>query len=177
MSDSLIKKVPGFLRKSETFKEVFSSEEVQIKAIESNLEDIRLQMDVDTATWGLDIFEKELNIPTDKNKPYSERRSVIKSKLRGSGKVDASLIKIVADSYTNGNVDVSFTGRINIKFNSLLGIPPNITDLQNALDDVKPTHLAIAYEFAYLLIKDINNKMTINELQATQLNKFAGGVY
>ena len=44
------------------------------------------------------------------------------------------------------------------------------------LDEVKPAHLAIVYTFRYLLIKDIHEVMTLSEVEATTLKKFAGGV-
>lgn len=171
----MIDTLPTFMRKSAIMNEIFNAEETYFDKISVNLDDLRKQMDVSTATWALDIYEKELNIKTNPSKPLEERRSVIKSKDRGTGKVDVALIKVVADAFTNGDVDVIFDGKINIEFNSVLGIPPNLTDLENALDDIKPAHLAILYAFAYLLIKDIHNIMTINEIQTTKLNKFAGG--
>jgi hypothetical protein len=172
----MIETLPLFLRKSQVLQEVFKAEEKKIQLSASDLEDMRKQMDVSTATWGLAIYEKEFQIKTDLSKPLSERRSVIKSKWRGAGKIDAALIKMVADAYTNGDVDISFDGRINIKFNSIIGIPPNLQDLQNALEDIKPVHLRIIYEFAYLLIKEIHNVVTLSEIEQIQLNKFAGGV-
>lgn len=162
------------VRKSVIYKEIFNAEHQQFQNKEESLNDLRLQMDIDTATWGLDYYEKDLGIGTDRSKPYSERRSVIKSKERGSGKVDATLIKLVADSFTNGDVEVSFDGRINIQYTSLLGIPPNLADLEQALEDIKPAHLRIIYAFAYLLVKDVH-EMTIEELDSTLLSKFAGG--
>jgi hypothetical protein len=171
----MITALSTFMRKSKIFIEIFNAEQKQFEQKELDLEDLRKQMDIETATWGLDIYEKDLGIKTDRSKPLTERRSVIKSKERGSGKVDATLIKLVADSFTNGDVEVTFDGQINIKFTSVLGIPPNLEDLENALEDVKPAHLAIAYAFAYLLIKDIHGVMTLTEIEQKPLNLFAGG--
>jgi Uncharacterised protein conserved in bacteria (DUF2313) len=171
----MIKTLPIFMRKSKIFNEIFTSEEKQLNVLETDLNDVRLQMDINTATWGLDIFEKELEIKTDYSKPLDDRRSVIKSKLRGSGKADSILIKVVADSYTNGDVIVSFNGQIVIKFTSNFGIPPNLEDVKTALENVKPAHLGIKYEFKYLIIKDLHNKVTLEELQTITLDKFAGG--
>jgi len=143
------------LRKSQLLKEIFNAEQRQFDKLNVSLDDLRLHMDVDTATWGLDIYEKELKIITDKNKPINERRSVIKSKMRGSGKVDAALIKMVADSFTNGDVDVTFDGKIGIIFNSIYGIPENIEDVKNAIRDIKPAHLDIYFEFLYRVYNDL----------------------
>jgi hypothetical protein len=171
----LISYLPLFLRKSGTFQEIFRADEQQINSLTDAIADIRKQLVIETATWGLGIYEKELNIKTDLIKPFNDRRSVIKSKLRGSGKVDNIQIKIVADAYTNGDVIVNFNRHIVVKFTSLYGTPPNLDDLKNALEEIKPAHLNIDYEFNYLLIRDIHGVKTLTEMEQIPLNKFAGG--
>lgn len=146
----MMKQLQPFQRKSSVYKAIFDAEEVQLDNRDAVIADLKLQMAVDTATWALDIYEKDLKIPTDPNKPYSERRAVVKSKMRGTGQVDASLIKIVADSYTNGDVDVTFDGTINITFTSIYGIPPNEDDLKNAVEEIKPAHLPVDYLYLYI---------------------------
>lgn len=174
MSNQMIQTLPLFLRKSHSYNEIFTVEGKQFQALEADIDDIRKQMDVDTATWGLDIYEKELEISIDRSKPFNERRSVIKSKMRGSGRVDALLLKVVADSYTNGDCIVSFNGVIIVTFNSQIGRPPNLVDLKNAIEDTKPAHLRVEYQFRYLSVSEVNN-MTIGQLHNTVLNNFAGG--
>ncbi|MCL6615562.1 MAG: YmfQ family protein, partial [Anoxybacillus ayderensis] len=98
--------------------------------------------------------------------------------LRGIGTVTVALIKNVAESWYNGEVEVTeqpslYT--VKIKFVSKLGVPSNLADIQNALREIIPAHLAINFEFSYLLIKDVHNVMTLSQLEATTLDKFAGG--
>lgn len=171
----MIRTLPLFLRKSVLVQEKFGAEEIEFGNREARLEDIRLQMSIDTATWGLVIYENELNIPTDLSKSYEDRRAVIKSKWRGSGKVDRTLIKSVADAFTNGACDVGFDGSIVVKFNSFHGVPDNLDDVKNAIEEIKPCHLPVKYEYTYLLIRDIHEVMTIGEMDSTVMNKFAGG--
>ena len=85
------------------------------------------------------------------------------------------MIKIVCDSFSNGDVKVTFDGIIHVKFTSVEGIPPNMSDLKNAVEEIKPAYLLLDYLYAFLLIKEVHGVMTINQLQATKLNKFAGG--
>ena len=158
--------LPSYMRKSKVLREICSAQHEQIQYIKTGMEDIAQQLSVDTATWGLAIYEKELDIKTDLNKPIEDRRSVIKSKMRGTGKVDAVLIKVVADAYTNGDVIVSFNGHIVVKFTSKIGTPPNLEDLKAILEEVKPAQLKIDYQFRYI---------TIGEVQHTILDQFAGG--
>ena len=148
-STELILQLQPFQRKSKVYQEIFKAEGKQFENREDAINDLRLQLSVDTATWGLAIYESELGIVTDASKPLVERRSVIKSKMRGTGKVDATLIKLVTDSFTNGDVDVAFDGIIKITFTSVVGIPPNMNDVYAAVENIKPAHLAIIYTFLY----------------------------
>lgn len=150
--------------------------DTSIQALDQRTNDFVAQLDIDTATWALDIYEKEYGIVSDRNKPLDERRSVIKSKMRGGGSLSATQIKIVADSFTNGDVIVSLKDGIMIEFSSVIGTPPNMDDLKAALEMIKPAHLPISYKFRYLRLQDIHNVMTISEMNRTKLSNFGGGV-
>lgn len=172
----LSESLPYFITSTQLFTELFQTEGQELDGLSSGLADIQAQFNVDTATWALDYYEKELGIPTDYTKPLAYRASVIKSKWRGGGKLNSPLIKTVCDAFTNGNTEVTFDGTIKVKFNSVLGIPPNLNDLEEAVNLIKPAYLELAYLFAYLLINEIDKTMTINQLESTTLNEFAGGV-
>lgn len=173
--DRMINHLPSIYHECSEFEAIVTAEGETLDKAELDIDDLLNQLFVDTATWTLARREKIFGIPVNENKPLNERRSVIKSKMRGSGKVDAALLKNVADSYTNGDVDIKFDGRIIIKFQSVLGIPSNLDDLKSVMEEIKPGKLRIIYEFSYLVIKDIHTVMTIQELEQTSLSKFAGG--
>ena len=144
--------LPRFMRKSKVYEAIFGAEAAQMELREADIDDLCRQLNIDTATWALAIYEAELGITIDPSKPMTERRSAIKAKMRGHGKVDAALIKLVADSFTNGDVDVHFSsssGTIEITFTNVVGLPPNIEDLQAAIDEIKPAHLAVLYVYLY----------------------------
>ncbi|MED4599862.1 DUF2313 domain-containing protein [Paenibacillus validus] len=168
----MIKQLQPFQRKSAVYKAIFDAKASQFENRAAAIADLQLQLSVDTATWALDIYEKDHGIPTDRSKPYSERRSVIKSKMRGTGKVDSVLIEITAESWTNGEVEVSFDGQIVIKFISEVGTPSGIDDLKKAIEEIKPAHLAVRYEYKYLSIADVES-MTIDQLETITFDKLA----
>lgn len=147
--DSLKKYLPSFIGDTKVFSELFNVEGKELDAIYSKMADIEAQFNIDTATWALDIYEKELGITTDYTKIDKYRRSVIKSKLLGTGKLDENLIKIVCDSFGNGDVVVNFDGKIHIKFTSVRGIPPNMNDFKNAIEEIKPAYLELVYDYTY----------------------------
>jgi hypothetical protein len=170
--------LPSYYEDIREARAIIDAESAQFEQLYADIADVLAQFFVDTATWGLANWERICGIPTDESKPIDQRRSVIKSKLRGIGTVTVDLIKNVAEAYYNGQVEVTeqpslYT--VKIKFVSKLGVPPNLADIQNALREIIPAHLAIDFEFSYLLIRDIHNVMTLAQLESTTLDKFAGG--
>lgn len=158
----LLELLPPYERTSKVFQEIMNAEQIEFNKLNANIADIEKQLFIDTATWGLEIYEKELGIETDIGKPLSERRSNIKAKLRGYGTISSPLIKIVVGSYTNGGVDVTYDGKIYVIFNDIKGIPSNMDDVYKILEDIKPAHLDIVYKFIYTVWKELIGKTWVS---------------
>lgn len=165
--------LPRVLKKDTVFKEIQRVQNIEIKEAHNFIGDLNKQLNIDTATWALELYEFDLGIETKADKPLNERRAVIKSRMRGTGKLDSKVIEEVIDSFTNGDVKVEFNGKIIIHFNGIYGTPANMEDVFEAVEDVKPAHLAIVYKYMYLYIKDIHLNKTLGELEAIALDKFA----
>ena len=126
----------------------------EITAAQAARDDFMLQLNTDTATWGLSLWEALYGIEPDVSKSYEYRRTRIVSKMRGAGTTTAALIQNVAESFSNGNVEiieVAAEYRFDVKFVGTLGIPPNMDDLTAAIEQIKPAHLAYAYIFIYMI--------------------------
>lgn len=144
--------IPQSIAQTKVFTALFNTEQPEIDTLNADITDLINQCFVDTATWGLDYWENFLGIATDHSKDIDYRRTVIKSKIRGSGTVTVSLVENVANSFNNGQVKViehPEISTIEIQFVSSYGIPPNLSDLQNALNSIMPAHLAIIYTYLY----------------------------
>lgn len=171
----LRKELPRFYESIREFNELIKVDAKQLATLDDWMEDMVNQSFVETATWGLARWEKIFGIYTDLSKPIDQRRSVIKSKIRGAGVTTVALIKEIAESWYNGDIMVTEEElKVIIKFNSNYGVPSNLVDVEKALREIIPAHLLIEYLFSFLLIKDVE-AMTLVELDATPLSKFAGG--
>lgn len=164
--------VPLFYQTSGVFKAVLNTEGAEFDLLRQNVDDVKAQFFIDTATWGLPFWEKEFGLAVNPGLTYDERRSRIKGKIRGVGKVGVELIKSVAEAYSNGSVDVAFDGEISITFVSTRGIPSALGELQQQLDAILPAHLAVRYVFTYLiwnefdsLSAELQESMTWNQLE------------
>ncbi|MBY0115007.1 putative phage tail protein [Paenibacillus sp. FSL L8-0435] len=153
------------------------TEGVELDQLTVSLESVLDQFYPESATWALERYERDLQIPTNQAKPDDQRRSVIISKMRGSGKVSGSMLKNVAQAYESGGIEVSVDSgeyRIIIRFTDTLGLPPNLDDLKAAIEDIIPAHMIVEYRLRYLTIAEVES-MTLAEIEQTRQDEFLGG--
>lgn len=174
--DDLLAAIHKVYRKDKWIRELFQAAGLKIDDIADALQELNDQLFVDTATWALEIMEKDLGITPGKSATYEDRRSSIIAKNRTKGKVDIALLQSIADAWKNGEIEVKFIdGKIYMDFVGESGIPKDLDALKQAMENAKPAHLAVVYAFRYLLIKDIHNVLTVNEMQELRIEAFAGG--
>ena len=139
-------------------KPIVDALEIEDSILFETVEDLKNQFFVDSATYGLDKWEKMLGI--SKNTfDYVTRRENIKAKMRSRGTTTLSVIKNICEAYSNGIVEVivnhsdySFV----IDFVGTIGVPKAFAELDKTINEIKPCHLAHSYKFNYNTHKDIS---------------------
>lgn len=154
--NNILKAMHKVFRKDPVTIEVTDSVSELLSGLEAAEKDVVSQTIIDSATWGLDLQEKELGIIPDNSKSFEDRRAVIKAKRRGKGKLTISLIKRTVEAYTYAQTSVVFDGAIHIIFTSIYGRPPNMADVYATIENIKPAHIAVDYTFKYRTHGDIN---------------------
>lgn len=150
LTPDLMRYLPRYYKKSFTMINIQESIAQEFGVVKYHIEDIHKQFFLDTATWGLAIYEKELGLDTNMDLSYEDRREIIKAKLRGTGTVTSEMIKNTAEAFSGGEVDIlEFPEEFYfiVKFIGIKGIPRNMQGFINMLEDIKPAHLG--YEFKY----------------------------
>lgn len=148
----LLDYMPTYYKKSKVFKALLKAYEGELNANNDANFDLQAQLFVDTATWGLSVWERELKIATDLAKPHLERREVIKSRLRGSGTCSAEMIKNTATAYTNAEIEVTENNsqyKFVIRFTGVKGVPADIEMFKSTIEAIKPAHLTYTIEYKY----------------------------
>jgi len=158
-SDTMIKRLQPFMRKSDTFKQIFDAESPQYASREAAIEDLKAQMSVNTATWALSIYEREYGIKTNPSKSLQERRAAILAKMRGTGKFTASMARAIVQAFTDRVVDVTFNGRIRIHFDDLADL--DLGEIAAALEEVKPAHIDVEYELGSPDVLEITDNIVL----------------
>lgn len=137
----MIRSLPVYERKNSLINEVFDAESKQIQLLQSQTLEVREQLFVDTATWGLKVYERELEIVVPSGSTLESRRSVIKAKWRSDGKADKALLEAVASAILKTKVSVGFDGRILLFFEVDKSKVDNLNLMHKVINEVKPAHL------------------------------------
>ncbi len=173
--NDMLHSLPQIYREDEWLQALLQAIADIAAAFTLDAESLPKQILMDQATWALPIYERALGITPAPNVTDDARRTAIEAKWKSGGKCDMALLQAIADSWKNGNVDIRFEGgTIVVTFVGEYGVPSDLATLENALDEAKPAHLPISYVFRYLLVRDVQG-MTIDTLQQTKINQFAGG--
>ena len=96
---NLVFRLPRYYQDSPQVSELERVLGEQAGALRVSESDTLAQLWVDTATWGLDLWEQWAGLPVDRTRPYSYRRGRIKAKLRGQGATTAEMLRSVVASF------------------------------------------------------------------------------
>ena len=161
---NLLDYLPSFYHNSNIVKSFIDSNSIEANILKDYVEDLNNNLYVKTATWGLDLFEEELGLATDKSISYEERRERILAKKRGNGTTTKAMIKNTAEAFSGGEVEVienfndySFI----VKFIGTKGIPKNLTLFRKMIEEIKPAHLNYELAFTYTVWNMIISKKAI----------------
>lgn len=163
-------------RGSKFVADLFMSIFIVIATIETFVNELKAQFFFDTLTISLESYEKLLGITPSATSTIEDRRSTVRARWRANGKNSMKLIQDVCDSWKNGEVEAHFvSGKLQIKFVGEYGVPRTLQQLLNEVEEIKPAHWGYLILFKYLLIEDIHEVKTIDEMQALTIEAFASG--
>ena len=172
----LVAKLHKYERTSEFANDIFSSIHKKVSEVATFIDTLKGEFFFDTLTISLKSYEKLMKIIPQANATIDERRSAIRARWRANGKNSMKLIQDVCNSWENGRCEAKFIdGKLQIKFSGKYGIPKTLNVLLNMIEEIKPAHWGYNFLFKYLLLEDIHNMKTLEELQAITIEEFAFG--
>ncbi|OOM82508.1 hypothetical protein CLPUN_02100 [Clostridium puniceum] len=157
---NLMKYLPKYYYTSNVMKNVQGSNGIELGLLDYKLDDILDQLLIETATWGLDYWEKEYGLETNKLLSYEERREIVRAKKRGRGTTTIAMIKNTAEAFSGGEVSVIPHNEqyyFTVHFIGIKGIPRNMQAFKDMLETIKPAHLNYDFAFTYNTYGDIRD--------------------
>ena len=152
--------MPNYYRKSQVMTELLSSIEKEVNRLNDEVTLTENQFFVLLSDKDIERHEQDVGIALDMSADIDTRRSRVLSKLRGTGTVTKTMLKNVAASFVNGDIEVvEYPSRycFAVRFTSKEGVPFNIEDIKAMIEEIKPAHLAVEYVFTYRLWEDIRD--------------------
>ena len=166
---NILEYLPAFLAESRHFKNANDADSKEHESIRLDLQDLLDQCYVDSATWGLKIWEDLVGI-TAPARGYPARRAAVKARLQATYSVTLAFVNDLVNQYVANNsavvVDVPSDYHIDIMIHD--GQVVSWTDMLHALRIWLPAHIgykiiaqtgaeASAYTGAVVSICDIYN--------------------
>ena len=154
--------LPVYYRKSKVMNELFRSIELEYARLENEVKLTENQFFVILAGKNIQNHEQDVGVIPDEAADLETRRGRVLSKLRGTGTVTKTMMKNVAASFVNGDIEITeYPSRymFSVAFTSKQGVPYNLQDIKDMIEEIKPAHLAVEYIFTYRLWEDVKNDL------------------
>lgn len=154
--------LPAYYRKSKVMNMLFRSIESEYKRLRNEVTLTENQFFVILAGKNIQNHEQDVGVSPDGTADLETRRGRVLSKLRGTGTVTKTMMKNVAASFVNGDIEITeYPSRymFSVAFTSKQGIPYNLQDIKDMIEEIKPAHLAVEYIFTYRLWEDVKNDL------------------
>ena len=145
----VLRYLPKYLSKDETFKGTQDSLSEEHEKQRLLIIDICKQLFVETATWGLDDWERVYGLENNRNLSIDDRRAYLLIKIQGSQTItENKLQEFINLVYPPGSAVVKENTGPN-RFSVLLDTADALDEIRNVIEVYKPAHLtyAIAHEF------------------------------
>ena len=150
--------MPSYYRKSKVMNEIMTALENECRRLSDAVTLTENQFFVLLADENIAEHEKNVGLMPDSFADIGTRRGRVLSKLRGTGTVTKAMMKNVAASFINGDIEITeYPSQylFSVTFTSKQGVPYNLADIQAMIEEIKPAHLAVQYIFTYRLWEDI----------------------
>lgn len=154
----LLELLPPYEKNSRVFQEIMSVEQIEFDKLNIDIADLEKQLNIDTATWGLEIYEKELGLPVNQDLSINTRRKLIKSKLLMQPPASKSkIVDIIKSFVETAEVKEYFSEyKFEVVLKTLDTIGDKLHYIKQIVDDFKPAHLDYAFTVCYLFYPKIS---------------------
>ena len=137
----MIEKMPGYYRKSKVMTQLCKSIENEFERLKSETTLIENQFFVVLSDRAIKHHEEDVGLVPDTSASIDTRRGRVLSKLRGTGTVTKTMMKNVAKSFINGDIEIiEYPSKycFAVKFTSKTGVPYNLEDIKSMIEEIKP---------------------------------------
>ena len=134
----MIEKLPGYYRKSKVMNDLVRSIENEFNRLNAETALTENQFFVILSDRDIKHHEEDVGLVPDTTANLDTRRGRILSRLRGTGTVTKAMMKNVAKSFINGDIEIiEYPSKycFAVKFTSKTGVPYNLEDIKSMISE------------------------------------------
>ena len=144
--------LPKFLAKDPAFAETQRTLSWEHEQYRLKIVDFAKQFHPQTATWGLNVWEEELGLPTDLNVDLELRRAKVMAKLLGASPMTVANTNKLVNLFTDdGRAYVDELPEPGIVKIILPSKSVHLDELRSSLDEMLPAHWHIIFSISLRL--------------------------
>ena len=115
--------------------------------------ELLLQLDPYTATWGLSFWESAFGLKPSETEDIDSRRRAVVARIRGVGTATLDMIRKTAEAQTGCSAEVVEYAAQNSFDVRLCGMAADVSALNSILREIIPAHLQWNYRMEYPTIR------------------------
>lgn len=149
---NLAKYRPKFYKDSKLMQALDSVIETELERLNEACASMVKEVNISTADEWLFVWERSVALVSGGGLTAAQRRSRVLARLRQLDATTAERIKIIAESFVNGEAEVTeiFSDyTVLIEFVGVLGVPDNMEGLTEQLNRLMPAHIASTYRYKW----------------------------
>lgn len=128
-----------------------SALEPELQLIWAARDDLLLQLDPNTATWGLEYWENAFGLPAPRHLTSAERRSRVVARIRGFGTTTVAVLQSVVEAFCPGCdvIVIEHYGDyvVEIGITMITQGLEDVSGLNDILKLIMPAHLGWGYSY------------------------------
>lgn len=159
----VLRYLPKFLKQDPSFKATQDSLSVEHEKLRLLIIDLCKQLFVESATWGLDDWERVYGITRDLDASYEQRRQAILTKIQGTTTITReqleTLINFVVPTKDAHVVENTAPNQFKVTLDTIVAID----EVRRVVNDYKPAHLTylVGHNFEGILSAGIAGAVTV----------------
>lgn len=168
----LLDSLPPYYQESPEANAIMRGNASEIERKRAEAQDLLDQMFISTATWGLDYWDRVLDLPPNPRMPIDQRRKRIIVKLRGSATSTVSRLTSIVNAFVSNQsaeiIEQNHLYRFDVRIptkNASYDIPGMV----EALEEIKPAHLDVMFQPETNLELGLNISGAVSEYQITNI--------
>lgn len=148
-SNKMFDSISPVYKNSIIMKSLFEAIGMEFDTLDDLIEEVKLQLFPQTATWGLKYWEERCGLPTNTDESLLERRNKVIAKLQSKHIMNPKRMAMVLQKYTGADIKVientaPYTFEIDLIGRTTF--PKSLEQLYQTVRKIKPSHLAVNYK-------------------------------